>query len=155
VRLSRDDVLGLGMIVLAAAYWAAADRIPVSLLSDTVGADGVPKVLAVALGVCGGLLVATSRRKQQATEEASTGGARTHLRASGLLAGLAVYLLLLPVLGYPVAIALLIAGVAIYGGTAVKPAVAGIAVAGSAVFWTFFVKVLGVGLPSGIWAAGF
>jgi len=157
VKLSRDDALGLGMIVLAAAYWVAADRIPVSLLADAVGADGVPKVLAVALAVCGALLLVTTRlrRPPAAMEPVIDGEARTHLRAAGLLAGLVVYILLLPVLGYPLAIALLIAAVAIYGGTAIRPSVAGIAVAGSLLFWVFFVRVLGIGMPTGIWAAGF
>jgi len=157
VTLSRDDLLGLGMIVLAAAYWAAADQIPVSLLSDAVGADGVPKVLAVALAICGALLLLTTRLKRQPAEAPSSDRdeKRAHLRAAGLLAGLVAYIFLLPVLGYPLAIALLIAAVAIYGGTRIRPSVAAVAVAGSALFWVFFVKILGIGMPTGIWAAGF
>jgi len=156
VTLSRDDVLGLGVMVLAAAYWAAADQIPVSLLSDAVGADGAPKMLAVALAVCGALLVVATRLKPapvgDGEEEADPSERRrAHLRAAGLVAGLGAYALLLPVLGYPLALALLIGGAAIYGGARLSPALVAIAAIGGLGFWLFFAKFLGVLLPLGIW----
>jgi hypothetical protein len=156
VTLSRDDILGLGVMVLAAAYWAAADQIPVSLLSDAVGADGAPKMLAVALAVCGALLVVATRLKpvpagdgEDETDPAER--RRAHLRAAGLVAGLGAYALLLPILGYPLALALLIGGAAVYGGARLSPTLVAIAATGGFAFWLFFSKFLGVLLPLGIW----
>lgn len=158
MTVSRDDALGLGMMVLAAAYWAAADQIPVSLLSDNVGADGAPKMLAVALAFCGALLVVATRVRPvlaDGEEEAPPGDRRrAHLRAVGLFAGLGVYALLLPVLGYPVALSILIGGAAVYGGAQPTLSLTAISIAGGVGFWLFFSKFLGVLLPLGWWMPG-
>lgn len=158
MTVSRDDILGLGMMVLAAAYWAAADRIPVSLLSDNVGADGAPKMLAVALAICSAFLVVAARLRKVSTageeEGSSADPRRAHLRAAGLLAGLGAYALLLPVLGYPLALALLIGGAAVYGGARPTPSLVAISIAGGVGFWMFFSKFLGVLLPLGWWMPG-
>jgi putative tricarboxylic transport membrane protein len=158
VSLSRDDVLGLGMILLAAAYWAAADGIPVSFLTDAVGADGVPKILAVALAIFGALLFVSTRLKaaseEPATPAEAAGERRTHIRAAGLFGGLAAYATLLPILGYPAALALLIGGSAIYGGARATPSLALIAALGGLGFWLFFAKGLGILLPLGLWMPG-
>ncbi len=159
MTLSRDEILGLGVMVLAAAYWAAAEEIPVSLLSDAVGADGAPKMLAIALAFCGALLVVATRLKPAGAEGDDEEGdpaerRRAHLRAAGLVAGLATYAVLLPILGYPVALALLIGGAAVYGGARVTPGLFVAAIAGGLGFWLFFSKFLGVLLPLGIWMPG-
>ncbi len=158
MTVSRDDVLGLGMMVLAAAYWAAADQIPVSLLSDNVGADGAPKMLAVALAICGALLVIATRARPALAageeEGAPADRRRAHLRAIGLLTGLGAYALLLPVLGYPLSLALLIGGAAVYGGARPTLSLVAIAIAGGVGFWLFFSKFLGVLLPLGWWMPG-
>lgn len=158
MRVSRDDVLGLGMMVLAAAYWATADRIPVSLLSDNVGADGAPKMLAVALAICSALLVVATRLRTASAggeEEGSPADRRrAHLRAAGLLAGLGGFALLLPVLGYPLALALLIGSAAVYGGARPTLSLVAISIAGGVGFWLFFTKFLGVQLPLGWWMPG-
>ncbi|MSP48699.1 MAG: tripartite tricarboxylate transporter TctB family protein [Alphaproteobacteria bacterium] len=157
MRPSRDDVLGLGMIAAAAAYWAAADRISVSLLADAVGADGVPKMLAVALAVLGALLIVATRIKAAPAEPRTPETdeqLRAHVRAAGLFGGLAAYALLLPVLGYPLALALLIGGSAVYGGAQVKPSLALIASLGGLGFWLFFAKGLGILMPLGAWVPG-
>ncbi len=158
MTVSRDDVLGLGMMVLAAAYWAAADRIPVSLLSDNVGADGAPKMLAVALATCSALLVVATRLRTAPAAGDEDGSPsdrrRGHLRAIGLLAGLGAYALLLPVLGYPLALALLIGGTAVYGGARPTLSLVAISIVGGVGFWLFFSKFLGVLLPLGWWMPG-
>lgn len=157
MRLSRDEILGLGMVVVAAAYWAAADQIQVSLLADEVGADGVPKVLAIALAACGALLFAVTRFKAASadtrTPEERTGERRSHVRALGLLLGLSVYVTLLPLLGYPIAIALLVGAAAVYGGTVVSPRVPLIAGIAGLGFWLIFDKALGIAMPLGAWLA--
>ena len=67
------------------------------------------------------------------------------------LAVLGAYAVLLPILGYPLALALLIGGVAVYGGARLSPTLGAIAATGGLAFWLFFAKFLGVMLPLGIW----
>ena len=49
--MRRDLVCAAAGLALAGAYYAAADAIPTSLLTDDVGAGGIPKLLAVALAL--------------------------------------------------------------------------------------------------------
>jgi len=98
---------------LAAFYYTAADAIPTSLLSDAVGADGLPKLLALSLAALCALL---------ALRTVITGGdARAiSLVAHDLPLGLALigiaYVVLAPKLGYAVTLALLIAATLVYFG---------------------------------------
>ena len=55
-RRSADAVAALAVLAFAAAYWWAAAAIEDSLLSDAVGAGGVPKAIAGLLGICALLL---------------------------------------------------------------------------------------------------
>lgn len=159
MRIARDEIFGLGAVAVAAAYWAAADRIQVSLLADSVGADGVPKALAGILAICGTLLTVTTRLKAQPRDTPETGPAvaaaerRTHLRAAGLLIGLAVYAMLMPIIGYPIALALLIGGAAVYGGMRARSGVIAVSAAAGIGFWLLF-RLLGVSMPLGDWLPG-
>jgi hypothetical protein len=149
VRLAREAVLGILAIAVAGGYYREAARIQKSMLADAVGADGVPRLLAVALGIVGVLLVV--RGVVRGAAGAAPGpGLSTHLRAAGLLAILAGFVIATPVAGYPLAIAGLIAAVALYAGARPGGALAAIAVAGAAVFWLVFGVILGVPLPAGV-----
>ena len=52
-----DAVVGLILFVFAGYYWLEANELPRSALSGAVGADGLPKALAFALGTLSFLLV--------------------------------------------------------------------------------------------------
>jgi hypothetical protein len=152
MRLQSDAVLGFGAIGLAVAYAAAADRILESLLSDAVGARGVPRVLAVALAAVGVLLVLRTRLwTANAVGAANDRSASPtpHVKAFGLLLGLAVYVALVPHLGYPIAMTILIAGVAVYGGADFGWTTVVTAVAGAAILWIVFTAILGISMPLG------
>ena len=112
-------------------------------------------LLAIALGICGALLFIVTNLKSEPDDTRSAAEKakerRAHLRALGLLAGLAVYVILLPVLGYPIAIGLLVGAAAVYGGTALGPRVPLIAGIGGLGFWLVFDKALGITMPLGAW----
>jgi cell division protein FtsW (lipid II flippase) len=72
------------------------------------------------------------------------------LRAIGFLLFGAAYILLLPYVGYLAAIALLLAGIAIYEGAARDWKVPAVALGGALFFWAVFVKLLGVQQPPGV-----
>ncbi|HEY6510161.1 MAG TPA: tripartite tricarboxylate transporter TctB family protein, partial [Vicinamibacterales bacterium] len=64
------------------------------------------------------------------------------------------YGVVVPWLGYPASIALLLAATAGYMTGAINRRVVAVAVAGGAVFWLLFVWLLGIPQPEGIWTAG-
>lgn len=151
------------LFVLAVAYWFAADAIPASRLAGQVGADGLPKLLGLALGVLSLLLAGQTlfeMRRAAAEgqgEDKGEGGDRLpgswreHLRALGLI-GIGVgYLLLLPHLGYAVSAGLLLAAVATYAGLKPSWATLFFAVGGGVLFYLIFVKILQIPLPAGFW----
>lgn len=149
MTLTRDTGLGVLAVVLAGAYYAEAGNIQQSLLADAVGADGVPRMLAVGMGLTGLALAGRGLLRPAAGKDDDL-PVSAHVRAAGLLAILIVYLLALPVLGYPLSVAALIAAVAVYAGARANAATAITSVAGAAAFWFMFKWLLGVQLPAGI-----
>jgi putative tricarboxylic transport membrane protein len=152
-RLMNKDVLGGGVLLLLAGmyYWATL-QIADSSLSDEVGAQGLPRILAFLLTglalliLVRGLLVAP---KRIATDiETTDDPDASPRRALGFLAIAAGYVLVSPLVGYGPALALLIAAVAIYEGMKPSWRMAAIAIGGAAVFWLLFVQLLGVEQPS-------
>lgn len=67
------------LFVLAVAYWLAADAIPASRLAGQVGADGLPKLLGLALGVLSLLLAGQTLFEMR--RAAAAGGGMTRTRA--------------------------------------------------------------------------
>lgn len=147
-----DFFLGLAAVAVALGYHQVAVRIPQSLLSDAVGADGVPRVLGWAMGILGVLLCLRSLgRAPAATGEEPTLAQKLqpHVRALGLLAILVAYVLLAPWLGYGLATGLLVAASAAYAGAAPGRHLLLVAVVAGAGFWVLFVHVFGIAMPPG------
>jgi hypothetical protein len=148
----RDLVCAALGLALAAAYYAAADALPRSLLADGVGADGVPKLLAVVLAV---LSVVIGARSFVAGASAASAGSEDpgllrHLRALGVAALGAAFVVLAPVLGYPLALALLLLAAALYYGAAPRLQVVLYAGGTAAILWLIFARGLGVAMPAGL-----
>lgn len=150
VRLERGDfALGAGAIALAAVYLVAARAIPDSLLADAVGAAGVPKLVGWTLAVVGALLCLRSVRFETAPRHAQRVDWRPHLLALGLFGLLVAYVVLAPLLGYPLSIALLTGTVAWYAGATFGWRLCAISLASGAVFWMLFADVFGLSMPTG------
>lgn len=152
-----DFALGIASIALSVAYLQFAGRIPDSLLSDAVGAAGVPRALGWAAGIIGALLCLRSVRfapgraaatAPDAEEQAAT-GMGPHLRALGLLAILFGYVLLAPWLGYAVTTGLLVAVAAAYSGAPVGRNLVLVSACAALVFWVMFVYAFSIPMPSG------
>jgi putative tricarboxylic transport membrane protein len=152
--MAREFACGVLALALALAYLAMATDIPLSLLSDEVGADGVPKALAVVLAILGVAQVvrALVRRRAAGPDEMALSGWHTHLRAAGVIGLGIVYMIATPYLGYPLAVAALIFAMTIYAGMRVSPRLAGISVVGGLALWFMFVKALGIAMPVGVFA---
>lgn len=152
--MGRGLVCGIGALALSIAYYAAATGVPASLLSDAVGADGLPRVLALALGLLGVLAVlrAVLARGVPAGDVPEGGGVAAHARALGMIALGAAYAVLTPTLGYVVGTIAFLFIVATYSGQRPSLRLAAISAAGGLVLWLVFVMLLGVAMPSGMLA---
>lgn len=147
--MTKDLGCGVAGLALAAAYYFLADELPRSLLSDPTGADGLPKVLAVILGVLSLLLVIGALRRRSATAEGEDEGLSKHLRSAGMLGLGVAYLLLVGWLGYLPTIFAFILAVALYAGTRPGWRPVAISAVGAVALWFTFVKLFGIPMPAG------
>jgi putative tricarboxylic transport membrane protein len=139
-----DLALGAAALALAGGYGAMAYAIPPSLLADAVGPGGVPLMIAGLMAASGaGLILRTLL-----VGAGEAGRQPDHPRAAGLLGLLVLYTLAVPFLGYPLAIFLLAAAVAWFGGARGR-AVVLFALGLAVLFWAIFVALLGVPFPAG------
>jgi putative tricarboxylic transport membrane protein len=153
--VTRDAIVGLGLIVVAGLYWLGADQIRVSKLEGIVGAQAVPKGLAISLAVLSVLLIAQAllrpRRAAGPTAEVEVGGPRAHLRAAGMLLIGMGYLAVVGTVGYMPALVLLVLASALYLGQGPSARLVLVAVGLAVLYYLIFVRLLGIPLPPGIW----
>lgn len=157
-------------ILLSSAYVWQARAIEDSLLSDEVGAGGVPAAVGILMLVVSiALLLKTllarsrggrtsSRGASQEDADASSGDSphgQPHRMALGLLLILAAYVALLPWAGYIVSMGLLVAAVALFAGARMAPVLVVFAVSMGPVLWFLFEYLLQVRMPAGAWSAIF
>jgi putative tricarboxylic transport membrane protein len=153
--VTRDAIVGLGLMVVAGLYWLGADQIRVSKLEGIVGAQAVPKGLAISLAVLSVLLIAQEllrpRRAAGPAGEPEAGGSRAHLRAAGMLLIGMGYLAVVGALGYMPALVLLVLASALYLGQSPSARLVLVAVGLAVLYYLIFVRLLGIPLPPGVW----
>jgi hypothetical protein len=159
--LNKDTWIGLFMLAVASLYWLEADKIRITRLDGPVGAPGVPKALAYALGALAIVLILRSvvsvflsRRTalaDAATTKSKTGSEkmREHVRALGMLAIGVAYLLVIQTLGYTISVMFLILTVSLYIGAPFNVRTLLVSLGGGVLFYLLFVKFLGIPLPDG------
>jgi hypothetical protein len=140
--LRRDLACAAIGLTLAGAYWAAANALPTSFLSDAVGADGVPKGLALLLALFS--LVIGARALVRPAENLQD---KNHLRALGIAALGFAYVVMAAFIGYLISITLLAGAAALYYGAPRRLGVVLFAAGTAAVLWLVFGFTLGIGLP--------
>jgi putative tricarboxylic transport membrane protein len=155
--MRRDWITGLLLMGVAFGYYYMADALPRSLLSDEVGADGFPKLLAISLFLLSVIMVVMgvfTRPSVTAAEAQEKAVTERHaaLKAAGMFLLGVGYLAVVTWVGYPVAVGLLIAGVLLFQRETLSLKLVIIACFGGIFFWFFFVIVLKIPLPSGIWS---
>ena len=158
----RRDLIGAILaLVLAGAYGYGASQIhKSSLIGKGVGADALPKGLAITLAILSLVLVLQilwERRKGLLPKDAPAKPAELaearhkHLRAFGMfLIGL-VFLLVVGYVGYIPAIFALFCVVVVYNGRPMSWRIAAIGAVLTAVFYALFDLILHIPMPSGIW----
>jgi putative tricarboxylic transport membrane protein len=155
--MARDSAVAVGLIGIAGLYWLGADQIRVSRLEGIVGAQAVPKGLAVCLAILSALLLAQDLwRARRASggvglEAGEIRGSHAHLRALGMLLIGVGYLALVGTIGYVPAIALLVVATALYLGQSWSARLVVLALGLALLYYLLFVRLLGIPLPPGIW----
>jgi hypothetical protein len=152
----RDSAVAVGLIGIAGLYWLGADQIRVSRLEGIVGAQAVPKALAVCLAILSALLIAQDvwrarRAAGAAVETDEVSGSYAHLRALGMLLIGVGYLALVGTIGYVPAVALLVLATALYLGQRLSARLLVVAAGLALLYYLMFVRLLGIPLPPGIW----
>jgi len=152
----------LGIVASSAYIWQAR-TIEDSLLSDEVGAGGVPAgvgmvMLAASIALLLKTLLAQARSARQAPAavaagEEEGGAAHPHRMALGLLLILAAYVALLPWAGYIVSMGLLAAAVALFAGARMAPVLVVFSLCLGPLLWFLFEYLLQVRMPAGAWSA--
>jgi hypothetical protein len=155
---------GLFLLILSAGYYFAADAMPSSILDTTVPSSAFPKLLALAGGFLSIALIvqnfvavaaagrgAPAKGPAKEPEEGGLNNWSAHRSALGLLAIVLCFVLALEVVGYPVAIGLLILAVSVYQGYPLSKLSVAVAIGGGLFFWLFFMVLLGIHMPLGIW----
>jgi putative tricarboxylic transport membrane protein len=151
----RDVLTGVLAVVFGWFYRQQAHSIENSLLSDEVGAGGVPGAIGAFFCLVGLALIVKGLwyvAKTPAVESTPTDW-RKHGMALSLLMVLAFYVLVLPVIGYMLAVALMMAMVAWLAGSKQHRTVILMAVIGGPSLWVLFDQVLRVRMPAGFWGA--
>jgi putative tricarboxylic transport membrane protein len=152
-------ITGAAGLLFSLAYIRFASGIEDSLLADAVGASGVPvaigglMALASALLLVKALIQKSTPSVQADLDEAVDPDApqNPHRLALGLLLILATYLVLLPWLGYVLAVGLLSAAVAWFAGGREAKVLLGFVLVTGPVLWFLFDFALKVKMPTGIW----
>jgi hypothetical protein len=152
--MNRKDLLAAAFLLfIAGAYGWATLQIPSSTLDDGVGPRGFPLVLTTALVVVAIAIavraLAAGRAGTRTDDDAKEKEARWP-RALGLLALGALYIPATAVLGYSLALFLLLVAVALYEGARFSWRVTAVAAGGAALFYVLFGVVLGVRQPEGL-----
>ena len=150
--MRKDLFASIGLLLIAAVYYAATLTIQESTLEDDFGPTGLPMVLAgvlafiaVIMGVRALVFApASAARKEDKEVEASWP------RALGMLVIGALYLPVVSVTGYPLALFLLLISVALYERKKPDWRMFAVAAGGALFFWLVFELGLGVRQPEGL-----
>jgi putative tricarboxylic transport membrane protein len=149
--IRKDVISGALLLLLAAGYWRLSKAIPSSSLSDEVGADGMPLLLAAGLAIIASLILLKGLLARPAAVADGDRAQDEHAslpRAFGFIAIGAGYMVIAPFVGFAAGIAALILAVAIYEGEHLSRRLLAIAVAGGAGFYGLFVALLGTEQPT-------
>ena len=152
--MKRKDLLAAAILLLiAGAYYWATLQIPSSTLDDGVGPRGFPLVLTVALVAIAMAIAVRALTTARAGTRAHGDGNEPEARwprALGLLTLGALYVPLSSILGYPLALFMLLVAVPPYEGMRFSWRVPAVAAGGSVFFYILFELVLGVRQPEGL-----
>jgi hypothetical protein len=152
---ARDRLLAVVTAAFAITYLVAAGSIEDSMLADTVGAGGVPRAVGIAMLIAAVALFARTLVRRDAATQADASDSLTGavFRTLALVAILVLYGVLLPILGYPLTVSLLVLAVGWLAGAALKWPLFLCAAFSGPILWAVFDRLLQVRMLVGsLWA---
>ena len=155
-KTPRDLAFGLVVAAIAGAYSFQATRIPTNLLSDKVGAGGMPFLLGLVVASLGLLLAARSAialarpARNGSDSDDDRFFSLAHLKGFLVLLIGAAYVVLVPVVGYLVGLFLLIAATSVAAGLRLSLRNALVAAAIALVMALIFVTLMHTSQPDGL-----
>lgn len=152
--MNRKDLMAAAILMLVAgAYYLATRAIPSSTLDDGVGPRGFPVILTVALVVIATAIAVRAVVTVPSVTRGQHGDKESEARwprALGLLAFGALYIPASIILGYPLALFLLLVALPLYEGMRFSWRMVAVAAGGAAFFYVLFTIVLRVQQPEGL-----
>jgi putative tricarboxylic transport membrane protein len=150
--IHKDTISGLLLLALAGGYCAMTLNIPSSSLSDEVGADGLPKLLAATLAIVAFMItikgLLASRQTTTVSEVDKDAPEQAKItRALGFVALGIGYMVVAPLVGFAAGVATIVIAVALYEREPLSPKLIAVAIAGGIGFWLVFVRFLGTEQP--------
>ncbi len=141
----------LGVVMMAGSVVVLVDAASLRPSDEFVGPAVAPTAVGILLGVLGALLVLQAGRHLRTASARQALPHRRLLRLAAMVALLVAFAVLLPVVGYVVASALLFTGAALLLGAPhpARTAAYGWTLAG--VVYLLFDRLIGLALPAGPW----
>jgi putative tricarboxylic transport membrane protein len=147
--MRSDRVIGAGLLLLAAVYFALSYGIPATAVDDPVGPTAYPRGLAGLLALGSVVLLARRPRPDAPPEGEATSVPDGMDRLAATLALTAAYVVLFQAAGYLLITPLYLGAFArLLGYRAWRPLVAAV-VALTLAIWLVFAWLLGIRLPQG------
>jgi len=141
-------LIATAFILLAAVSWYGVQQIPVSKFGGPVGPRSFPIIVTTGLAICGVLLTLSALRGTMRPEDGARGGAPWQLWL--FVAGLAINLLLIRPIGYPLASAGMFTCIALAFGASRPLHVAGIGLVFGFAAYAAFRQFLGIHIGQGV-----
>ena len=152
---SRDFAFATVMLAVGLAYYRLTTQVPLSSLDDAVGPVGLPRLYAVILVALSVVTMARAALAVVWRPPRRDDEPRRSWRFAGTLLIGALYVAIVPWLGYLPSIAILIAATAWYQGGLINRRVILVSVSGALLLWLLFVAFLRIPQPPGAWTSIF
>jgi len=148
--MRKDLVSSAILLCIAAAYYALSTGIPSSTLEDSVGPRGLPVVLAALLAMVAIAIGVRAAVTAPVVAEEAKDAEASWPRALGMLLIGVLYIPFADLVGYWLALFLLLLAVSLYEGLKLSWRMLAVAVGGAAFFFLLFDVVLGIRVPEGL-----
>ncbi|HXJ02807.1 MAG TPA: tripartite tricarboxylate transporter TctB family protein [Micropepsaceae bacterium] len=148
--MRKDFVSAAILLCIAAAYYAVSTTIPSSTLEDGVGPRGLPVVLSALLAMVAIAIGVRAAVTAPVSAEAEKDAEAPWPRAIGMLVIGALYIPVATLVGYWLALLLLLLAASLYEGMKPSWRMLAVAVGGATFFFLLFDVLLGVRVPQGL-----
>ena len=143
--------VALGIVMMVGGVVVLVDAASLRPSDEFVGPAAAPTAAGILLGVLGALLVLQAGRHLRTATARQALPHRRLIRLAAMVAVLVAFAVLLPILGYVVASALLFTGAALLLGAPHPARIAAYGLTLAGLVFLLFDRLIGLALPAGPW----